>query len=97
MYVGLHAPGWLYVLGSLPERTYHFEPPIARATDLGQAPNLRAESGPAPCVTRSREHEERPTAARETNAEGPKKNIYIHSYITWYVLVRHLAGFITEL
>ena len=31
-------------------------------------------------MPRSREHEETPAAGRETNAEGPKKHIYVHVY-----------------
>ena len=42
VYVGLHAPGWLYVL-RMPPRGYLpiFPTPRARATELGQGPNLR--------------------------------------------------------
>ena len=72
LYVGLHGPGWLYC--TLTPRT--------RVTDLGQGPNLRAWSGRAPYVPRSREHEERRAAGRDKNAEGPIKHIYIYtSYI----------------
>ena len=66
----------------LPERTCHFElwTPRASATDPAQGLNLRAGSGRAPCVRRSREHEERTAAGREKNAEGPK-NTSIWKYI----------------
>ena len=51
----------------------------ARATDLGQGPNLRTGSGRAPCVPRSREHEKRPAAGRDKNAKGPKEQYtYMH-------------------
>ena len=68
--VGLHGPGWLYVLGMPPRADVPLSTPRARATDLGRGPNLRMGSGRAPCVPRSREHEERPAAGREKNADG---------------------------
>ena len=70
LYVGLHAPGWLYVLGMPPRTDVPLLTPRARATDLGQGPNLRMGSGRASCVPRSREHEERSAAGRAKNAEG---------------------------
>ena len=80
MYVGLHEPGWLYVLGIPPWTDWDLLlwTPRARATDLGQGPNLGAGSGRAPCAPRSREHEDRLADGREKNAEGPKKHIYIY-------------------
>ena len=68
--VGLHGPGWLYVLGMPPQADVPLSTPRARATDLGRGPNLRMGSVRAPCVLRSQEHEERPAAGREKNAEG---------------------------
>ena len=68
--VGLHGPGWLNVLGMPPRADVPLSTPRARATDLGRGPNLRMGSGRAPCVPRSREHEERPAAGKEKNAEG---------------------------
>ena len=78
LFLGLHAPGWLYVLGIPPRGDLPLWTPRARATDLGQGPNLRAGSGRAPCVPRSREHEKRPATGRE---QMPKcqKNTFIHS------------------
>ena len=81
MYVGSRTPGWLYALGIPPRADFPLRTPRARATDLGPGPNLRAGSGRAPCVPRSREHEEGPAAGREKNAEGPKKHIYIYIYM----------------
>ena len=78
LYVGLQGPGWLYALGIPPRVNLPLWPPRACATDLGQGPNVRAGSGRAPCVPRSRDHEERPAAGREKNAEGWKKHIYIY-------------------
>ena len=80
MYVGLHEPGWLYVLGIPPWTDWDLLlwTPRARATDLGQGPNLGAGSGRAPCAPRSREHEDRLADGREKNAEGPKKHIFIY-------------------
>ena len=77
MYVGFQGPGWLYVLGIPPRADLRLWTPRARATDIDQGPNLRAESGRDPCVPRSREYEERPAAVREKNADGPKKHVYI--------------------
>ena len=68
--VGLHGPGWLNVLGMPPRADVPLSTPRASATDLGRGPNLRMGSGRAPCVPRSREHEERRAAGRENNAEG---------------------------
>ena len=79
--VGLHGPGWLYVLRILPRGDVPLSTPRARATDLGRGPNLRMGSGRAPCVPRSREHEERPAAGREKNAEGWKEHTYLYIYI----------------
>ena len=79
MYVGLHGPGWLYVLGIPPRADLPLYTPRARATDPGQGPNLRAGSGRAPCVPRSREHEERAAAGRQKDADVPKKHIYIYT------------------
>ena len=62
---------------SLPERTCDFEPPEQVPRTSARAKNLRAGSGRTPCVPWSREHQERPAAGREKNAEGPKKHIYI--------------------
>ena len=70
MYVGLHGPGLLYVFGMPPRANVLLSTPRARATDLGRGPNLRIGPGRAPCVPRSREHEERPAAGREKNVEG---------------------------
>ena len=82
MYVSLHAPGWLYVLGIPPRADLPLSTPRERATDLGQGPNLRAGSERAPCVPRNREHEKRPAAGRAKNAEGPKKLcLYVYIYI----------------
>ena len=81
MYVGSRTPGWLYALGIPPRTDFPLRTPRARATDLGPGPNLRAGSGRAPCVPRSREHEEGAAAGREKNAEGPKKHIYIYIYV----------------
>ena len=81
LFLGLHAPGWLYVLGIPPRADHALWTPRERATDLGQGPNLRARPGRAPCMRRSREHEERPVAGREKNAEGAKKHIYIYIYM----------------
>ena len=39
--MGLHGPGWLYVLGITPRGDLPLWTPRARATDLGQGPNLR--------------------------------------------------------
>ena len=41
LYVGLHGPGWLYVLGITPRGDLPLWTPRARVTDLGQGPNLR--------------------------------------------------------
>ena len=86
LYVGLQGPGWLYVLGIPPRGDLPFWIPLARVSDLGQGPNLRAVSGWAPCVPRSREHEKRPAAGRETKCRYTKKtHLYMcmYAYIWW--------------
>ena len=75
LFLRLHAPRWLHVLGIPPRADYALWTPRARATDLGQGPTLPAGSGRAHCMRRSRE--QRPGAGRETNAGGPLKHIYI--------------------
>ena len=85
LYIGLQGPGWLYMLGIPPRADVPLWTPRARATDLGQGPNLRAGSGRAPCVPRSREHEKRPAAGREKNAKVPEKhNLYIVIVVVIY-------------
>ena len=71
-WVCMRGPGWLYVLGMPPQVYVPLSATGARATDLSRGPNLRMRSGRAPCVPRSREHEKRPAAGREKNADGPK-------------------------
>ena len=68
--VGMHEPGWLYVLGVPPRAGLPPPIPRARATDLGRGPNLGIGCRRAPCVPRSREHEEKPAVGREYNADG---------------------------
>ena len=68
--VGMHEPGWLYVLGMPPRAGLPPPIPRARATDLGRGPNLGIGCRRAPCVPRSREHEEKPAVGREYNADG---------------------------
>ena len=70
LYVGLHGPEWLYVLGMPRQADVRLSTPAARATDLGRGPTLRTGSGQAPCVPHNREHEERHAAGIEINAEG---------------------------
>ena len=81
LYVGLQRPGSLYVLGIPPPADLPLRTPRAHTKNLGQGPNLRAGSGRAPCVPRSREHEERPAAGRQKNAQGPKNTLYICKYM----------------
>ena len=79
--VGLHGPGWLYVLGMPPRADVPLSKPRACATDLGRGPNLRMGSGRAPCVPRSREHEERPATGIEIKCRRVTKHIYICIHI----------------
>ena len=74
--LGLHGPEWLYVLGMPPRTDVLLSTARARATDLGRGPNLRMGSGRAPCVPRSREHEERPAAGREKKKPKGEKNTF---------------------
>ena len=74
-------PGWLYVLGMPLPADVPLSRASARATDLGRGPNLRIGSGRAPCVPRSREHEERPAARRENMPMCEKKT---HLYTSLY-------------
>ena len=76
LYVGLHGPGWLYVLGMLPRGYLPLWTPRARATDVGQSLVFRG----VPCVPRSRELEKRPAAGREKNTVSwctTKTHVYI--------------------
>ena len=76
LYVGLLGPVWFYVLGIPPLADVRLWTSRARATDLGQGSTLPAGSRRAPCVRRSREHDERAAAGRaKKNAEWPKQHI----------------------
>ena len=78
--MGLHGPGWLYVLGMLSRADVPLTTPRARATDLGRGLNLRMGSGRAPCVpTEPRARGE--TRGRERKkCRMVKKRIYIYMY-----------------
>ena len=93
--MGLHAPGWLYVLEISPRADLLLWTPRARATDLGDGPNLRAGSGPASWVPQSREREERPAAGREKHAERQKNTVidmYFEVYILCWLYVKTLTA-----
>ena len=73
-----HAFPYVYIIGC---RTSHFEPREHVPRTSARAQHLRAESGRAPGVPRSREHEKRPTAGREKKCRSDKKT---HLYIVIY-------------
>ena len=60
--------------------TYDFEPPEHVPRTSARAHACAVVFGRAPCVPRSREHEKRPTAGREKNADV-QKNTCIHRNI----------------
>ena len=92
--MGLHGPGWLYVLGMPTRADVPLSTPRARATDLDRVPNLRMGSGRAPCIPRSREHEERPAAGREKKCLKGEKNTFICIYFVCIYIIcrRFLTG-----
>ena len=73
LYVGLHVPGWLNVLGRLPVVTCDFEPPEHAPRTSAGAHTCAVVFGWAPGVW-SREHEKRPAARREKNIA---KNVHL--------------------
>ena len=85
--MGLHGPGWLYVLGRPPRGYLRLRTPRARATDLGQGPHLRrgvrTVSQHAP-DTRAREK----TRGRKRTKYrcGQKTHLYILIYSSIIVL-----------
>ena len=80
-HVGLHAPGWLYVLGNVSQWLLasfrDFEPPEHGPRASSRAHTWVGVYGRVPCVSRIREHEKRPAAGREKNADV--QYIYVHS------------------
>ena len=63
---------------SLPYQTCHFETPEHVPRTTAQGLHLDAGSGQAPCVPRSREHEERPVAVTGKSTEG-QNNTFIRA------------------
>ena len=59
----------------LPVVTYDFEPPEKVPRTSSRAHSCAVVFGRAPCVPRSREHEKRPAAGREKNADVETKHI----------------------
>ena len=51
MHVGLHGPGWLYVLRIPPRRDLPLQTHRACSMDFGQGPNLRTGSGRGPACS----------------------------------------------
>ena len=82
--VGLQGPGWPYVLGMPPRGDLPLWTPRARATDLGQRPNLRARSMRVSCVPRSREHEKKTRGPKRKKCRSAKKE---HSYSKVHIIV----------
>ena len=85
LYVGLHGPGWLYVLGMPPPGCL----PIFATLKPEHVPRTSARAhtcavvfGRALCVLRSREHEKRPATGREKNADV---QIYIYIPVLVYM------------
>ena len=79
--MGLHGPGWLYVLG-MPPGDYlaifcDFEPPEHVLRTSARAHTCAVVFGRARCVPLSREHEKKPTAGRERDADVKKKHVYM--------------------
>ena len=64
----------------LPVFTFDFESPEHMPRTLARAHTCASLFRRAPCVPRSREHEKRPAAGRERNADV-QKNTFIHSNI----------------
>ena len=89
--VGLHGPGWLYVLG-MPPRGYlvnfsDFESPehVLRTSARAHTFALGVRVGLSACPgARSRELEKRPEAGRENYADGQHKtHLYLNgTYIS---------------
>ena len=76
--VGLHGPGWLYVLGMPPRADFPLSTPRARAADLGRGPNLRMGSGRAPCVPRAESTRKDPWPEEEKMPNREKTHLYMY-------------------
>ena len=79
LYVGFQRPGWLDVLGIPSRGNLCLWTPRARATDLGRGPNVRAGSGRAPCVPRSRSTRKDPRPEEEKMSKGQKTHLYMYT------------------
>ena len=76
MYVGLHGPRWLNVLGMPPRGCLRLWTPRARATDLAQAPHLRR--GVRVGFLRAAESTRKDPRPEEKQMSICKKNTFIH-------------------
>ena len=83
MYVSLHGPGWLYVLGIT---TCHFDPPERVLRTAARAQTCTVVFRRAICVPRSREHQTRPAAGRK------KKPKYQRNTFIYIVIQGSLSG-----
>ena len=80
-YVGLHGPGWLYVLGMPPRGYLPFFAtlkPQSKCHVPRPGPALAAFVRAGSCVPRCRENEERPTGAGEKRGNA-NSNTCVHS------------------
>ena len=89
LYVGLHVPGWLNVLGRLPVVTCDFEPPEHAPRTSAGAHTCAVVFGWAPGVW-SREHEKRPAARREKN-DDVQSNTFIHGNYVYILYMYYVA------
>ena len=85
--VGLHGPGWLYVLGMPPRADVPLSTPGARVTDLGRGSNLRIGPGRAPCVPRAESTRKDPRPEEKKMPKGEKTHLSIYMYE--YILFVH--------
>ena len=79
MYVGLHGPGWLYVLSeSFPERTCHFEPPEHVPRTSGRAQTcVRGPGGLLAC--HGAENTKKDPRPEENKMPKGQKNTFIRA------------------
>ena len=93
--VGLHGPGWLYVLGMPPRADVPLSPPTARATDLGRGPNFFGVRAGSLCATEPRARGKTRGRKRKKCRRVKTTHLYTFIYTYTYIYVytnRHLRS-----
>ena len=79
--VGLHRPGWLYVLGMLPERTWHFQPPEHVPRTSAGAQTCVWRPGGLPVCHGAESTRKDPRPEKKKMPRGEKTHLYTPEYM----------------